>query len=488
MGTVAAGVEPETNPDVERLLREQRTGLSARMDATDRRAETWVGATFALAAAGVLLVGGTDGFDVTAAIVLLAAYAGAGRVRFEIGGGATDPTLLVLIPAFFLEPPATVPLLAAAGFVLSRAPDYAAGRVHPERALTALGNSWHAIGPALVLALAVDPGRPAFDDAGWYVLAAAGYVVCDMASGLIRQWTAHGVRPQLQLRMMVQVYALDALLAPVGLLAALATAQEPYAFLLAAPLLVALGILSRERGRRLDHALALSESRGQILEAELEATRIRVEVLGAVSLGLQTPVAGIVGIAGTLARKGPQLPETVLVEAAGRLQREGLVLRQLVRQALDYVRLVDDEPIRLRVEPVDIAGSARDVAALHDVGTVHAPDGELLARADAARVHQILWALVSGGLALGEPPRITVEGVDGGEVRVSVTDVGPAPDAAVLQALMRPPEGALGTLENQGTGIDLYVAGALAHAMDGTLAATADVGGGTCWTLTLPAV
>ncbi|MCW3016054.1 MAG: metal dependent phosphohydrolase [Solirubrobacterales bacterium] len=494
MAVAPAGVEPETNPEVARLLREQRVELSERMSRRERLAELWVGLAFLVAAAGVLVVGDTSGFDPVAALVLLVAYVGAGRVRFEIGGGATDPTLLVLIPALFVEPPATVPLLVAAGCVLARVPDYLSGAAHPEGALAALGNSWHAIGPALVLSLAVDATDPRFADAGWYLLAFATYMAGDAVSGLTRQWAAHGVRPQLQLRMLARVYALDALLAPAGLLAALATAREPYAFLLAVPLVVALGVLSRERGKRLDNALALSETRAQVLEAELEATRARVEVLGAVSHGLQTPVAGIVAISGVLARGGPGMSGEAVAQAAGRLEGDALALRQLVRQALDYVRLVDGEPLGLRVEDVDVAAVAGELADRLAIPPVIAlGPGPALARADAVRVHQLLACLLARALAVSAQPgevRVTVQPLDTA-IEVTVAEGGPALDTVALAVLLRAPQGALGAMENQGTGIDLYVAAELAGAMGGTLAAVggADAGGagGNRWVVRLPA-
>jgi HD-GYP domain-containing protein (c-di-GMP phosphodiesterase class II) len=75
-----------------------------------------------------------------------------------------------------------------------------------------------------------------------------------------REWLAHGVAPRLQLRSLAWVYAIDALLAPIGLLAAFASTDQPYAFLLVLPLVGLLAIFSAEREVRLHHALALSHA------------------------------------------------------------------------------------------------------------------------------------------------------------------------------------------------------------------------------------
>lgn len=484
-----ASVEPETNAEVARLLQTQRAVLSERMSAREFRAQAIVGVAFVAAALGTLAVGGVDDFDAVAAVVLLVALVGAWRIRFEVGPGWTAPTVLVTVPALFIEPPAVVPLLVAASAILARTPDYLTGRAHPEGALAALGNGWHAIGPAFVLAIAVDPGQPRFADADWYLVAFAAFIACDAASGVIREWLAQDVRPDLQLRLFAQIYALDALLAPVGLMAALATAREPYAFLLAAPLFLALGVLSGDRAKRFDNALALSESRARVLEAELAAARTRVEVLGAVSHGLQTPVAGVVAISGVLARRGAAMPGAMVEQSAARLEGDAVALRQVVRQALDYVRLVDGEPLALRLDAVDVAQIAAEVTARLRVAPPDA-GGPVLAHADAVRVHQMVTALVGRALSVaeGDAAKVTVAlAATGGEVALDVWEPGPAPeDEAGLEALLAAPTGVLGTLENQGTGVDLFVTAQTAKQLGGSLTGGAD-GDTLRWRLRLPA-
>ncbi len=489
MADTATGVEPETNPEVEALLREQRRELAAPMPHSERLAEWSVGLAFVLAAAGVLVVGGTEGFDAQTFAVMLVAYAAASRARFEIGSGSTDPTLLVFVPALFILPPAVVPLLVAAGFFLGRLPDYLAGRVHLSRAVAGLGNSWLAIGPALLFSFVLDDGDPTLSHGGWYVLAFLLFAAGDAISGMLREWMAFGgARPSLQLRMLARVYALDALLAPVGLLAAFADAQQRYAFLLAAPLLVVLGVLARERGKRLDNALALSESRAQLLEAELEATRARVEVLGAVSHGLQTPVAGIVAIAGVLRRRGPQMAGEDLEKTVGHLEEDAVALRHLVRQGLDYVRLIEGTDLPLRPQTLDLVAAARTVAA-RTPGIpldVTPPAGAIPVRADAARVDQVLTVLADRSLratVTAEAVRLTIRR-QGETVQVVVHDDGPPVDAARFATITAPPQGALGTHEAEGTGVDLYVAAEIVRALGGSFG-PAPSGGGLA--ITLPA-
>jgi HD-GYP domain-containing protein (c-di-GMP phosphodiesterase class II) len=70
-----------------------------------------------------------------------------------------------------------------------------------------------------------------------------------------------GTPPAAVLRMIAPVYGLDAALAPIGLLAAVAALQLGPAICLAViPLALVLAVLSRERQTRIEQALALSEA------------------------------------------------------------------------------------------------------------------------------------------------------------------------------------------------------------------------------------
>src|SRR5436189_6304424 len=69
----------------------------------------------------------------------------------EVGTGSAVPTQLVLVPMLALLPVQDVPLCVVTGLLLGGLPDYARGRVPIARSILRLVNSWHAVGPALVL-------------------------------------------------------------------------------------------------------------------------------------------------------------------------------------------------------------------------------------------------------------------------------------------------------------------------------------------------
>jgi HD-GYP domain-containing protein (c-di-GMP phosphodiesterase class II) len=207
-------------------------------------------------------------------VLLVVAYALAARVEFEVGSGFAVPTQVVFVPMLFLLPVALVPLCVALGFLLCAALDLARGRVHGERALLEVFSAWHALGPALVLAVAGEPAPT------WSVLPLLGLVLLaqfafDFASSAVRARYAFDVSVLAQLRLTGPVYLVDAALAPPGFLFAVVAYDEPLAILLVVPLLGLFAFFARERRSRIDHALELSHAYrgtafllGDVIEAD----------------------------------------------------------------------------------------------------------------------------------------------------------------------------------------------------------------------------
>jgi putative nucleotidyltransferase with HDIG domain len=193
------------------------------------------------------------------AIGLVASYVFAARVQFHTGSGWTAPTQLVFVPMLFLLPTPAVPLFVASAFVLARAPEYISGEVHPSRALVVVGDAWYSIGAVLVLSLAGATG-PAWGDWPIYLAALVAQLVFDFANSTIRASIGAGVPARAVVEELWSVSLVDALLSPIGLLAAFATVQESWAFLLVLPLVGLIAIFAREREARIDNALELSHA------------------------------------------------------------------------------------------------------------------------------------------------------------------------------------------------------------------------------------
>ena len=217
----------------------------------------FLGAALAIA----LTVDSQRAFSATAAVVLVASYALASRVEFEIGTGSAIPTQLIFVPMLFLLPAPLVPLLVALGLVLGLLPDVIRRRANPQQLLVQLHNSLHALGAALVLILA---GEPSPSLARWplsvLLLALLAQFGFDFVGAALRSRIAFGRRLSELPAVLAPVYLVDLVLAPLGLAIAIVAADRSIAVLLEMPLVGLLAYFARERQRRIDGALELSHA------------------------------------------------------------------------------------------------------------------------------------------------------------------------------------------------------------------------------------
>jgi HD-GYP domain-containing protein (c-di-GMP phosphodiesterase class II) len=247
--------------DAEQLFARGRNRAQSRADGRERTAEQITAMAFLLVAAAMaLFLDSPRALQAPTLLVLVVAYVFACRAKFDIADGYTVPTELVLVPMLFLLPTPVVPLVVSGSWALGRLLDYASGRTSIHRAFHVFGDCWHAVGPALVIVAA---GAQTFSWANWpvYALALVSQFGFDFAAAAGRAWYIDGTPPAAVVRMIAPVYALDASLAPVGLLAAaVAIEVGPAVCLLVIPLAAVLAVLSRERQTRIDQALELSEA------------------------------------------------------------------------------------------------------------------------------------------------------------------------------------------------------------------------------------
>ncbi len=215
---------------------------------------------FALAAVALAaLAPAARDLDPVLAVALVVAYAVSSRVEFSVGAGYGAPTQLVFVPMLLLLPTPLVPLLVAAGRVLGAAMRAARGPVSLRRWVFATSDAWYSLGPALVLVLA-GAQEPEWRHWPAYVLALVAQLLLDALVTAGRTGLAYGMSPRETLRELVLVHRVDALLSPIGLLAAFAAASRPGTALLVLPLVGLLGVLSREREARIARTLELGQA------------------------------------------------------------------------------------------------------------------------------------------------------------------------------------------------------------------------------------
>lgn len=231
-----------------------------RMDALHLRGALLVGGCYLLAAAGLGLGAGIARFSTGTAVLYVLGIAIAGNFRFDVGAGFTVPTQAVFVPMLFALPPSLVPLLVPAGLLLGMTPQILRRELTPDWLLTALANSWFALGPALVLVLAHDhdpQGRW-----GILILALLAQFACDFLSSVVRERLYRGPSIRELLAEYRPVYAIDLALSALGLLVAFAAvaAHDQLAVLLIAPLFAMLRLFSRERHERLRQMAELGDA------------------------------------------------------------------------------------------------------------------------------------------------------------------------------------------------------------------------------------
>jgi diguanylate cyclase (GGDEF)-like protein len=259
------------------MVAASRTRVGQPLSGADRRTSTTLGALFVATATLMAVVGPRhEASSWPVAMLLIAGYAVASRVEFEIGPGAAIPTQLLFVPMLFVLPASAVPLGVACGYLLGACPEYAAGRIHIHRALVLMSSSWYSIGPALVFAVA-GVRAPKWSDWPVYVIALASQFTLDLSSSSAREWFSFRTPVNSLLPLLAWVYAVDTLLAPLGLLAAFAGTNMEFGFVLTLPFIGLLALLARDRRVRIDEALDYSRA---YREASLEARKDPLTGLG----------------------------------------------------------------------------------------------------------------------------------------------------------------------------------------------------------------
>jgi HD-GYP domain-containing protein (c-di-GMP phosphodiesterase class II) len=254
---------PELHPDVEHLIVETRERVRRGLLVVprDRLVSFGLAAGFLAASLVFLFMTHTSREpSLATAVLYVALYGLLSRVTFEVGVVYAVPVELVLVPMLFVLPLPWVPFCVALGFILRDPKGLVTGKMTPSRLSLRLVSSWHALAPAVVLAIAQTPEERYPHWSAWpiYVAAIVAQFVVDIGVTSIREFGL-GVKPSLT-RSTSLIYSVDAALAPVGLLVAFSAYRHPPFVLLVLPLVGLLRLFAREREQRIDAALELGHA------------------------------------------------------------------------------------------------------------------------------------------------------------------------------------------------------------------------------------
>lgn len=250
-----------------RAIEAARSVAAARsMDHRDRKRDNTsaylLGGGFTVVALLLAASAGIPHTTVWLDIVLVAiVYSITSRVVFESAGGDAMAAQSVFVVAVFVLPLAYVPLTILIGVTLA----WLAGR--PELSWSAFSAEalagWHTLGPVAVLA-AVQATPPATGHWPWYLLALAAQFAIDGLVAVVR-CNALGISTTSLVGPLRWTFAVDALLAPVGLAAVLASSDSSVALALACTPVGLLALLARDRAEHLEQAVSISAAYEQAL-------------------------------------------------------------------------------------------------------------------------------------------------------------------------------------------------------------------------------
>jgi diguanylate cyclase (GGDEF)-like protein len=382
---------------VERLLEDSWESRSQRAAGRELAVESLAAALFLAVAAGLAVPAlAAHRVDPALTLLLIGLYAAvAGAIRFPLGAGYVVPSYLILVPMLVLLPPGTVPLFTAAGLVLASGAQWTARRVSVDHVLRSIPNAWYAMGPAVVVMLAGTPhgaGQIALISVAAFVTGC----ILDLAASTIREAAAFGVAPQLQRQVVTVVWLIDACIAPLGLLMAIAARHAHALVLMVLPLAGLMWVLDRDRSARIanaQHRLELVGRERTRLQGAVrrlgEAFAAKLELPALAGIVLRSSVEALDASAGTLVLNLPQRPALVdsvgqdgsaaLLEAACHVADASLRPEQLERDGAWALAVPFGHG--------DGEESARGVLAVSRDGRKFRPDEEALLTGLVERAH-----------------------------------------------------------------------------------------------------
>jgi signal transduction histidine kinase/CheY-like chemotaxis protein len=240
------------------------------------------------------------------------------------------------------------------------------------------------------------------------------------------------------------------------------------------------------------------EDKGRQLEA---ADRHKSEFLANMSHELRTPLNAIIGYSEMLQEDAADLGAEQLTDDLKKINAAGKHLLELINAVLDLSK-IEAGKMELYLEPFDVAGLVRDIAAViqplagkNSNGLdVRCPDDIGVMRADLTKVRQALFNLLSNACKFTEKGTVSLavarEPVDGQDwmvFSVSDTGIGMTPEqlARLFEAFSQ--ADAATTRRFGGTGLGLALSRRLCRMMGGDVTVESEAGRGSTFTIRLPA-
>jgi two-component system, OmpR family, sensor histidine kinase KdpD len=245
-------------------------------------------------------------------------------------------------------------------------------------------------------------------------------------------------------------------------------------------------------GQALERARLASELEGARVQGETE--RLRNALLSSVSHDLRSPLASMIGSAGTLSNYGDQLPPSERKELLDAILGEGQRLDRYIQNLLDMTRL-GHGTLKLNRDWTDsaeiVASAVTRMRKLFPELRVDStlPEETVLLFVHPALIEQALFNILENAARFsppGEPVRVVVR-VAGDRMFIDVTDRGPGiPEEERARIFDMFYSVARGDRAPQGTGLGLAICRGMIGAHGGSVEALPGDGVGTTIRISLP--
>ena len=388
-------------------LKRPRATLSRR----ERIAEGAVGVGFLVAVALIWVIAPPGVISAAPALACLPGLVFAMRVRIDTPFGFTVPTQLAFVPLLFALPVALVPLAVVAATVLARVPDILRGDVRPSRVVQAVGNSWYAIGPVAVFAVArIQPAHAAI---GLLLAALAAQFVVDFAISGSRFAFSRGASLAEQIRES-WVYVVDAALSVVALPVAEQIQHSPLYALTSLPMVGLVALFARERHQRLQSLLELNDNYRLARDEAIEASAMKSAFLAQHEPRdphaderrdrHERPAARHATSTRSSANTPSRSPAPASTCCAIIDDILDIAKIETGKVELDYADFDLHDTIEQACVPAQLEANAKGLAVDLEIST----DLPRRVRGDAARVRQVLMNLVSNAVKFTHDGSVTV--------------------------------------------------------------------------------
>ena len=247
--------------------------------------------------------------------------------------------------------------------------------------------------------------------------------------------------------------------------------------------------------RNISDRVALMRDLAESRDAALAEADLRTRLIATVSHELRNPLHAMAGLAELLTTSTGLDDDASSLANTLRRQIDGLTT--VIDDLLDSSRL-GVGAVSLAAQPVLVRSLVDDVVAMAGLGARnkpvavlgHVPDEvPLWVLGDATRIRQVLSNLVGNAVKFtAEGEVLLVVAPTPGGLRFDVRDTGQGIAAAEMSTIFEPFTTGSNAGEGSGAGLGLTIVRQLVELMSGTIQAVSTTGGGSMFTVTLPAV